>query len=402
MGATTRRMTEADRDAAFRIYADAYGAGPATLASLADLPLTDRWVAEESGRIVALLRELPIGHSFGGRFVRSAGIAAVGVGLTDRSRGVSRALMSGVLQDRHHAGVPLSSLYWSTAAAYRPLGYELAGTRVSYQLPLEHLPREQPHEVQAWDDDDLPEVSACYRRVALTRDGMMDRPDWWWPSRVFEGVGEDAFLYRFRVREGGRTTGYVVYTVRPEDRRDFPIHWVREPECLGIVARELIWETPTAALSLLGFLAAQRTLGTNLYWNGPANDPLLMFIPEHHPVVQGSYTWMLRLVHVAEALRSRGYRDDANAEVRLRVVDGVIGGNDGALALRVENGVAQVETTADATAAVTVGGLAAMYSGWLAPQDAVRSGLLIGAAPQDLASLELLFHGSSPYLNEMW
>lgn len=134
MGATTRRMTEADRDAAFRIYADAYGAGPGTLASLADLPLTDRWVAEESGRIVALLRELPIGHSFGGRFVRSAGIAAVGVGLADRSRGASRALM--------------------------------------------------------------------------TRDGMMDRPDWWWPSRVFEGVGEDAFLYRFRVREDGRTTGY--------------------------------------------------------------------------------------------------------------------------------------------------------------------------------------------------
>lgn len=102
------------------------------------------------------------------------------------------------------------------------------------------------------------------------------------------------------------------------------------------------------ARSLLGFLAAQRTLGTNLYWNGPANDPLLMFIPEHHPVIQSSYTWMLRLTHVAEALTRRGYRDDADVEVRLRVVDPIIDGNDGPLSLRVENGRAKVESATDA------------------------------------------------------
>jgi len=79
-----------------------------------------------------------------------------------------------------------------------------------------------------------------------------------------------------------------------------------------------------------------------------------------------------------------------------------IDGNDGPLSLRVENGRATVESATDAEAEVTVGGLAAMYSGWLSPKDAVRSGLLTGATVEALASLEILFHGTSPYLNEFW
>lgn len=34
-------MTEADRDAAFRIYLDAYGGGPDMLPALAELPLIE-------------------------------------------------------------------------------------------------------------------------------------------------------------------------------------------------------------------------------------------------------------------------------------------------------------------------------------------------------------------------
>ena len=402
MDVTVRRMTEADRDAAFRIYLDSYGGGPDMLASMAELPLTDRWVGEDDGRVVGVMRELRVGQSFGGRFVPSSWVAAVGVGLTDRSRGVSRGLVSGWLRDRHDAGVPLSTLYMSTMAAYRPVGYELAGTRMSYQLPLEHLPRDQPLAVEAWDDGDLAEVGDCYRRVSLQRDGMMERPEWWWEARVFGQVPADAFLYRFRVREEGRTTGYVVYTLKSDSRPDFPIHWAPEPESFALVARELVWETPSAARSLLGFLAAQRTIGTDLYWNGPADDPLISFLPEHHPTLQGGYTWMMRLVHVAQALRLRGYPAELDAEIRLRVVDPVVLGNDGAITVRVRDGQADVGPAAEATAHVTVNGLASLYSGWLSPYDATRTGMLTGATDEELATLAHLFAGTSPYLNEMF
>ena len=400
MSVIVRRMTEADRDSAFRIYLDSFGGGPDMLPALAELPVTDRWVGEDAGRIVGVMRELRVAQSFGGCFVPSSWVAAVGVALTDRSHGVSRTLMSGWLRERHDAGVPLSTLYMSTMAAYRPVGYELAGTRVSYQTPLEHLPREQPLTVEAWDEADLAEVSDCYRRVSIERNGMMDRPEWWWEPRVFGGVSAEAFLYRYRVIEAGRTTGYVVYTLKADQRPDFPIHWAPEPESFALVARELVWETPSAARSLLGFLAAQRTIGTDLYWNGPANDPLLAFFPQHHPIVQGSYTWMMRLVHVAEALRQRGYPAGLDAELQLRVADPVLPGNDGAITVRVRDGRAEVEPASDADLHVTVNGLAALYSGWMSPYDATRAGLLTGATEHDLAILAGLFQGSSPYLNE--
>ena len=167
MSVIVRRMTEADRDSASRIFLSSFGGGPDRLPSMAELPLTDRWVGEDAGRLLGVMRELRVAQSFGGCFVPSSLVAAVGVALADRSHGVGRALMSGWLRERHDAGVPLSTLYMSTMAAYRPVGYELAGTRVSYQTPLEHLPREQPLTVEAWDEGDLAEVSDCYRRVSL-------------------------------------------------------------------------------------------------------------------------------------------------------------------------------------------------------------------------------------------
>ena len=230
---------------------------------------------------------------------------------------------------------------------------------------------------------------------------MMDRPEWWWEPRVFGGVSADAFLYRYRVIEDGRTTGYVVYTLKADERPDVPIHWAPEPEGFALVARELVWETPSAARSLLGFLAAQRTIGTDLYWNGPANDPLIAFLPAHHPIVQGSFTWMMRLVHVSEALRLRGYPASLDGEVRMRVADPVVPGNDGTVTLRVREGRAEVEPASDADLHITVNGLAA-DSAWMSPYDATRTGLLAGATEQELALLARLFQGTSPYLNEMF
>ena len=111
---------------------------------------------------------------------------------------------------------------------------------------------------------------------------------------------------------------------------------------------------------------------------------------------------MMRLVHVSEALRLRGYPAGLDAEVRLRVVDLVVPGNDGAISLRVRNGHAEVEPASRVDLQVTVNGFAALYSGWMSPYDATRAGLLTGATGEELATLARLFQGTSPYLNEMF
>lgn len=402
MGLVVRPMEERDRASGFRVYADAYGAGPDTVAALAEAPVENRWVVADDTTVLGLMRTLPVEQIYGGRAVASTGIAAVAVALEGRSKGISRMLMSGFLRDGHNRGLPLSILYMSTIAAYRPHGYEVAGSRVRYQLPLEHLPRQQPLRVTAWDDDDLDDVQDCLQRVAATSNGMMARPPWWWRQRVFGQLGDSKFLYRYRVVEDGRTTGFLVYTTQYEHRADFPVHWAVEPECVAIVARDLFWETEPAGRSLLGFLAAQRTVGTNVYWTGPPNDPIVAFIPEHLPQTQAAYQWMSRLVHVANALEGRGYPSDLRLDLSFEVVDDVLPGNTGGYRLTLDGGHARVERMESAPMRITVGGLAAIYSGWWSPAAAAAAGHITGASERDLASLAAAFAGPQPWLNEFF
>jgi predicted acetyltransferase len=396
-------MVEADREAGFRVYADSYGAGPGTVASLAEVSLDNRWVADEAGDVVGILRELPFRQAFGGRFVVSHGIGAVGIALHARSRGISRALMSGILTSLYERGVPLSMLYASTMAAYRPVGYELAGSRVVYQLPLEHLPRSQPLAVEPWGDADLTEVAECLNRICLASNGMMGRPDYWWQQRVFNPLDDDSYLYRYRVREGGRTTGFIVYTLRFENRPDFPIQWVPgEKECVAVVARDLFWETREAAQSLLAFAAGQRAVGTNLYWEGPPNDHLHGFLAEHLPRSAGTYAWMLRLVDVKRALEERGFPPGLDTRLDLTVVDPVIAANDRSFSLSVADGRCTVDAAATARMTIPVGAFASLYSGWLSPVEAVRTGALTGASDVDIQKLTAMFAGPLPWMNEFF
>ena len=399
-------MTGGKRGGCVDIRATDEGSGPrGWLSRLRRLQvsLDNRWVAEDAGRVAGILRELPVQQGFGGRFVASHGVGAVAVALEARSRGVGRELMSSFLRSMHERAVPLSVLYASTLAAYRPVGYELAGVRVRYEVPLEHLPRSQPLAVEPWDEDDLSEVDDCLNRIALANNGMMSRPDWWWQQNVFNPLDEDAYLYRYRVQEGNRTTGYLVYTSPHESRRDLPVHWTAADEKrTSVAARDLFWETPKAARSLLAFAAGQRALGTNLYWSGPPNDHTFGFIAEHLPRVQSSYQWMLRIVDIARAFEGRGFPPGIDTKVDFCVVDPIIEANNRGYRITVADGHARVDTIPSAAMTITVGGLAALYSGWLSPTDAVRGGFITGAIGADLATLTPLFAGPMPWMNEFF
>ena len=400
MTVTVRPMEPPDRDRGFRAYVDSYGAGSDLLASLAEVPLDNRWVAVDESGVVGILRALPFEQCYGGRAVGSVGVAAVAVALEARSRGVSRQLMTGFLEAERERGTPLSILYMSTIAAYRPVGYELAGSRVRYQYPIEHLPRAQPLPVVAWDDGDLADIAACLERIAHASSGMMVRPEYWWATRAFGQLEGDQYLYRYRVVEDGRTTGFVVYTVCHEVRTDFPIQWTRDADCIGVVVRDLFWETAEAARSLLGFLAAQRTLGTNIYWTGPPNDPLMAFMPEHLPQTQSAYQWMNRIVHVTNALTVRGYPTYLSGSLDITVTDPVLTANQGSYRLRIDKGRAEVEPIDSADLTVTCNGLAGIYTGWWSCAAAAAAGLLSGGTDETRALVDAAFAGPTPWLNE--
>src|SRR5437868_14472057 len=131
------------------------------------------------GRVVAGLGIVTTGQWFGGRSVPMAGLTAVGVAPVHRGTGLGAAMIQSTLEEIREQGVPLSALYPATLAFYRRAGYERAGLRLTYELPLaaidvrEFEPELIPAGPERYDD-----IYHAYETQARHSAGNLDRPAW--------------------------------------------------------------------------------------------------------------------------------------------------------------------------------------------------------------------------------
>jgi predicted acetyltransferase len=132
-------------------------------------------------------------------------------------------------------------------------------------------------------------------------------------------------------------------------------------------------------------------------WVGAPNDAVTMLIPEYAVLLQWRYPWMLRLLHVDEALRARGWPAGASVEAVFAVDDPMFTANAGPWRLSVAGGEATVERAETGTLKpLAIGALSAMFSGYLRPHDAVRAGLMDGDDPA-VEAFATLFAGPDPW-----
>lgn len=411
MAVEVRAMTDDDREAAFGIAGQAFDQPPLDPETIGSRSIEDRFVAVVDGRVSGFVRVLRAGQFFGGRSLPWGGLAAVSVAPEARGAGVGTRMVAGVLQLLRKQGVSIAGLYSSTMAPYRKAGFEVAGARMRYRVPLEALPRENPagYTIETWDDADLGDVHACYREFAAARNGLLDRPrdraQFSWPL-ILEPP-EHGRLYRYRVVRAGRTTGYAVYQHVPEPSH-FPFDYTPGDGNLSytLACRDLVWRDSEAARALLGLASSQRVWGTAISWTGPADEPLASLMPERMVSIDGGYFWMARLLDVAGALEGRGYPRRLDASVSLAVRDDVIDANRGVYTIRAEGGRATVAKVSDGRGAkrrlatVDVRGLAGMFTGWMPARTAVTLGWLGGATAREVEALEAMFAGPSPWMLE--
>ncbi|HEX9890297.1 MAG TPA: GNAT family N-acetyltransferase [Nitriliruptorales bacterium] len=388
-----RTATPDDLDALGALTGQAYNKSPAVVVEgLRRVDLGELHLAVDGHEIVAVVRAAPVGQFFGGAAVGTADIRNVVVAAHARSRGLLKALLHDVLEVSRSAGVPLSTLTPSAVTAYRRAGYENAGTLVGYRVPVDQVPARRDDGVEPWGDDDLDEVMACYRRFASAHNGPLDRTPAWWHQHVLDPPG-GATQYRYLVRRGGQVTGYVIYSQTPADG-DIPYYY-------RLDCRDLVWTDEESLRSLLGFVAGNRALATELRWMGPAQEPIALLFDEHVVTRTMSRPWMLRLLDPAAALEARGYPMGVAGQVRLTVTDPYLEPGARSLAIEFEDGKAHVSPAEAASARTHVGTLASLFSGWLAPSQAVALGRLTGASDQDMAVLTAAFAGPEPWAMDL-
>jgi predicted acetyltransferase len=317
--------------------------------------------------------------------VRAGGVTAVGVAPEQRGSGVGLWMLRQSLEELHGQGVPLATLYPATTAFYRRAGYERAAQRIIYEIPLAAIGvRDYTLEAAPAGPDDYATIKQLYAQLAARSPAFIDRPDFYWNLFL---EPKDKRSYKYLALRDGVPEGYVVF---------YHTSW-NEP----LQVRDIVALTPGAGRRLLTLLADHRSIVETMRLTGGPNDALLFLMAEQKQKVHWSLDLMLRVVDVAAALETRGYPPSLGAELHFEVQDDLLPLNNGRFVLTVADGYGSVRQGGQGRLRLHVRDLAALYSGYMMPQELRAAGTLDGP-DDDSATAALVFAGPRPWTPDMF
>ncbi|MBK8169699.1 MAG: GNAT family N-acetyltransferase [Sandaracinaceae bacterium] len=353
-------------------------------------PLSDLYVAESGGALLAHAFMFRMASWFGGSELAVGGIASVGVAPEARGKGVARALMSALLAELQQRQTPLCLLYPFRHHFYGKLGFATVSEVKRVRIPTGALPT-QPNDIvlrAATRPEDFALARRCYERYAEQHTGLIVRRETLWRA-LFTLEGRHLTL---ATTPGGEVVGYSMHGYL----------WPPEGMPQEIDVMEMIAETDSARLALYGFFKRQRDQSSYVRLLLDARDPLLAFVDEPRsasfdairtliPIAgEVGAGAMLRMIDIPHALTARGYLRDGALSLRIHDRDTKAPLFSGTL--RVEKGRAQIQPGAlGPTLATDVATLTQLYAGYIRTADAVRYGRAHVDRAETLAIADALF-----------
>jgi predicted acetyltransferase len=343
--------------------------------------------AYRDGRLVGMLNVLALGQWFGGRAVPMGGVASVVVAPEERGLGVAPSLLARALELMAERGEVISTLAPATSWVYRKAGWEhaelfaVASVRTS---ELAALPSGESRERRAGAND-RDAIIAAYDRVAASRPGFLARPVWMWDERL----NETAQRYVYVVERDGRVDGYVSYS-QSRATLGYTV-WVDDLVAAGGDSELTLWRH-------LGAHVAQADRVTIA---GVPLDALALRLPEQTIRPVGQQAFMTRIVDAAGAVAQRGYPRGVHTDVPFRLVDPMVGANDGCWRLVVDAGEGRLEPLGEAREpdlSMTINGLASLFTGYSSSAVLAASGAARGLSREVASDLDAIFGGRRPTL----
>lgn len=386
-----RRLTGEDSPAAWELGRLAFGGDrdPPPNWSV-ERPGRRTWGAFDArGRLVARSVDREQGHWFGGRLVPASGVAGVAVIPELRGSGLARRLLTTLLLQARDRGAVISTLFPTTPAPYRRLGWEVVGTLRHTALPtaaLASLARPADVTLRPAEAADVPAVLDAYRTVARAGAGWMERS-----GPVFDTSAEAVLggLDGITMADGpdGTTEGYA--------------GWDRGPgydAAARLTVHDLVGLTGRATSALLAMLGSWASVAPTVVLRLPEPDPAALLATMTQARVESQEWWMLRLVDGPEAVAARGWPPHISGSVDLLVEDDVCPWNAGRHRLVLDAGVGRLEPGGSGGVRLRARGLAVLYAGGGSASVLRRSGLLDGGDDSTDAFLQAATAGPPPAL----
>ncbi|HET9648373.1 MAG TPA: GNAT family N-acetyltransferase [Microlunatus sp.] len=399
MTTTVRPLTVDDAEASRRLGWEAFGfpAKPPTDPASATLDTPGRhfFGAFHDDRLAARMAWRDYDSWFGGRLVRTAGIASVTVAAEDRGTGLLTPLFAEALRDAHAAGAVISTLFPSAAGIYRRFGYELVSDYVTVSLPsavVAAVPRPAPPagvRTRRAGAADLPALREVYDTWAAAQNGPLSRRGVSFPASDAELL-EEFSGFTVAVAGDDSVCGYT--------------SWNRGQ---GYGPGSKLEVSDLIALSADGYRALLAALGsfapvtptTTIDTSG--NDLARLLLASTDWAVSESSPYGLAVLDVVGALTARDFPPGVYAQLPFRLRGMALPQQDGTYVLQVADGASVCErsrTGDDRTLAPR--GLALLYAGVQSCANLRFAGLLTGGDPRHDPLWDCLFAGRPMHIRD--
>lgn len=367
--------------------------------------LSDLWVGEDDGRIVASCLLYSFRQWIGRREIPAMGLGAVAISATSRRRGLAGRLIGSAFEVARERGDLTSALFPFRTSFYRKLGYGLAGEIQQYRIPPTALPdddgRRRVELVESSEDRSA--LMAVYDRWAPRQTGQMVRTPRSW-EQVWQKDTRRAVLHR---DEDGTPTGYAVFRYAQDPAKNYR----------AIEVEEIVWIGRAARAALYGWMASLSDQWEEIVYRAHPDEGFAEHLAEtrfprddgprwHYwfPAATTMYGPMFRLLDVAGAWRSRRVRPGPALRVALEVHDPSIDANAGDWLLTIEDGAVEVEKGpgegADLRLRLGIDALSRIYIGAISSGLAVRTGIAHADDESRLGQLEKLLRVPRPWTFE--
>ncbi|BAU15640.1 N-acetyltransferase GCN5 [Leptolyngbya sp. NIES-3755] len=331
-------------------------------------------VLRSNGEIAGGLGLLSLGQWYNGAKIPMVGIAGVGIAPEYRGKGTAIALMQSVLEELYSKEIPISVLFSAAQPLYRKAGYEQAGALCNWEVDTATI-QSQKHTLEVRSlslDSDV--FEKLYNQQAHLNQGFLDRN-----SVIWQNI-KDTPVYAYQFED----EGYIVF----EQKENY------------INIKDWVLLTPAAVRQFWTFLSNHRSQIDRIEWKSSPVDVLNLALPDQTARIKWLRCWMLRIVHLQQALQQRNY-PNINAELHLNIQDSILPNNQGKFILTIENGRGTVTPGGRGELEMEIRSLSPLYTGLFTAEQLVLSGLLTGT-PEAIQTAARLFPSSTPWMPDFF
>jgi predicted acetyltransferase len=273
-----------DEEGFFAVISLTYNDGLEVPAERRQYLLSQRYVAEQEGKIVGTFSVLELKLTRGAAEFHAAGVAGVAVSPDARREGVGAAMMNWAVENFRREGKTLAALFPFREPFYARSGYAVAGMRIRLTVPMHRLPRiETDLPIRRLTPADWRELVDCRSRFAHGRSGVNLRTEGMWGRVLSER--KPLAIYA----AGDPVQGYIAVSHQTT-------FW--EEQFLS----EVIWSSRAGYEACLAMMHRVAINKTSVSWYEPSDSPFYSFYLDQGVTAEIQRPTMFRVCDVVAAL----------------------------------------------------------------------------------------------------